>query len=93
MVEEVDVTVADFWVREVEGLVDFKGLGFFPLAFLPVAAFGGDLTDVDFWVEVGGEGEAVVTGVGINDVDSDDFIEEVFLGVGAEYVGYSGVEA
>lgn len=91
VVEEIHVFLSHFW--EIVASFDLHGFGFDPLAVFPVTAFGGDFADIDFGVEVCGEGVAVVTGVAVEDVEVVYFVEMVFLGVGGEYTGDSGVEA
>ena len=91
VVEEVHFFRAD--LREVEGGADGDGVGFLPCAVFPEAAAGGDFADIDFRVEVSGEGEAVGAGVAVDDVEGEDFVEVVFGGVGAEDVGSAWVEA
>ena len=92
MIHEVAVALADAF-GEVEVHLPGKGIGFHPFAAFPVAALGRHFAQVDFRVEVGGERQAVVASVGVDDVQNVDFIQQVLLGVGAEHVGHAGVEA
>ena len=64
-----------------------------PLAVLPVAAALGDFADVDFGVEVGGEGLAVVAGVAVDDVEILHLAEVVLGGIGRKHTADAGVEA
>ena len=57
-----------------------------------MAALGGDLADVDFRVEIGGEGLAVVAAVDVDDVERVDLVEVVLERPGGEHVGHAGVE-
>ena len=70
-----------------------EGVGFHPLAVLPVAAALRDLADVDLRIEVGGKGLAMVAGIAVDDVQLVDLIEMVLLGPGAEDVGDAGIKA
>lgn len=90
VVNQVRIFGADVGV--VDDLHDLVGFGFYPLAVFPVAAFLRDLADVDFRVEVGGEGFAMVACIGIDDVEVMDFIEEVLGGAGGEDARHAGVE-
>ena len=67
--------------------------GFDEFAALPVAAFGGDFANVDFRVEIGGKGAAVVATVHVDDVERMDFIEMVLQCPCCENIGDAGVEA
>lgn len=80
----------DFGIVDV--LSDFQGLRLHPLAVFPVAAIRGDLADVDFRVEVRGEGLAVVAVVAVHDVEVMDFREVVLGVVGGEHVRRAGIE-
>ena len=58
--------------REVEVHGPGERVGLDPFTVLVVAAAGGDFADVDFGVEVGGEGLAVIPGVAVDDVQHVD---------------------
>ena len=79
-------------VRAGEGLVERHRRGFDKRAVLEMAALGGDLADVDFRVEIGGEGLAVVAAVHVDDVERVDFVEMVLERPGGEHIGHAGVE-
>ena len=51
-----------------------------------------ELAEVDFWIEVGGEILAVITGIDIQDVNGVQFVEIIFLGQCAPSVDYPRVE-
>ncbi len=92
MIHPVDLVGADT-VRAGEWLVQGhrRGLDEFPI--LPVAALGGDLADVDFRVEIRGEGAAVVAAVHVDDVESVDLVEMMLKRPGGENIGDAGIEA
>ncbi len=51
-----------------------------------------DLTNIDFGVEVGGKGVAVVAAVDVDDVQLMYFVEVVFRQVGGKHIGCARVE-
>ena len=53
----------------------------------------GDFANIDFRIKIGGELVAVVAGVSVHDVNRLDGIEQMLLGVGAEDIRYTRVEA
>ena len=57
-----------------------------------MTALGADLADIDFRVEVGGEGVAVIAAVDVDDIQFMDLVEVVFGEVSGEQVGRPGVE-
>ena len=63
------------------------------LAVLPVEALLGYLADVDFGVEVRGEGFVVVASVAVHDVEVLHLVEVMFAGIGCEDAGHARVEA
>ena len=79
------------WVR-YERLVDLQSAGLHPLAVLPVAALLRDLADVDFGVEVGGEGLAVIAGVAVHDVQRVHLAEVVLGGIGGVHAAHAWVK-
>ena len=91
VMEQVHVLFAH--LIEVVLPLDAHGRDLDPVAVLPVAAGGRDLAQVDFRVEVGGEGVAVVAAVAVEDVDGVDGVELVLLGVGAVSLGHTRIEA
>ena len=52
----------------------------------------GNLTDIDFWVEVGSESLVMVSGVAIHDIEHLDFIEVMLGSVCGEDAGNTWVE-
>ena len=80
MIHQVALARTDHGVGE--GLVDFQRTRLYPLAVLPVAALLGNLADIDFGVEVGGESLAVVAGIAVHDVEGVHFAEVVLGGIG-----------
>ena len=91
MVQQVHILLADL-IKVVLAL-DAHGRDLDPLAVLHVAAGGRDLAQVDFGVEVGGKGVAVVTAVAVQNVDRVDGIELMLGSVGAVGLGYARVKA
>ena len=91
VVHQIRVAGTDIGIGEV--LMDFEGTGGNPFAVLVVAAVLGNLADVDFGVEVGGESLAVVAGVAVDDVEGLHGREPVLGGVGGEDAGDTRVEA
>ena len=91
VVHQVHFLVADG--GEVKGLVHREGIGLFPLAVFPIFAALRDLANVDLGIKVGGEGMAVVAGVGVHDVEVVDLVKLVLKGVGREDARDARVEA
>src|SRR5690554_3019802 len=91
MVEQVDILLAD--AIEVELALLGQRRSLYPLPLLPVAAIRGNFANVDLGVEVGGKGVAVIATVGIENIDTVNFVEQVLLRVGAVNIGHAGVEA
>lgn len=92
MVHAVDF-IGAYLLGAGEALVHAHGRGFLKFPVFPVAAGRGDFTDIDFRVEVGSKGFAVVAPVDVNDVQRVNFIKMVFERPGGEYVGDAGVKA
>ena len=91
VVQQIAVARADVGVGQV--LVNLQRLGLHPLAVFPVEALLGDLADVDFRVEVGGESLVVVAGITVYDVEILNLLEVVLGGIGCEDAGHARVEA
>ena len=72
--------------------MDFVRLGDHPFAVLVVAALLRHLADIDFGVEVRGEGHAMVAGIAVHDIEVVDFVEMMLGGVGSEDGRYARVE-
>ena len=91
MVQQVHILLADL-IKVVLAL-DAHGRDLDPLAVLHVAAGGRDLAQVDFGVEVGGKGVAVVTAVAVQNIDRVDGIELMLGSVGAVGLRHARVKA
>ena len=91
MIHEVHVLLTH--ALEVEDLFVAQRRAFDPLAVLPVTRVGGHFAQVDLGIEVGGEGQAGVAAVAVQDVQRLDGIQQVLLDVGGEDRGHAGVEA
>ena len=76
MVKEVAFARTNFGIGE--GLVYFEWFGLNPFAVFPIESLLCDFADVDFGVEVSGEGFVVVAGVAVDDVEIVDFVKVVF---------------
>lgn len=92
MVHAVDFIGAHF-LRAVEALVHAHGGRFPEGSVFPVAAGGRHFADVDFRVEIGGEGFAVVASVDVDDVQRVDLIKMVFERPGREDVGHARIKS
>ena len=92
VIHAVDFVGSDFF-GAIEASVCGHGWSFDKLIVLPVTARGGDFADVDFWVEVGGEGLAVIACIYVDDIDFGDFIEFVLELPFCKDVCDAGVEA
>ena len=92
MIEEIDFHGPDA-LGKIELAMYRQRAGAFPHAALPVPAALGDFADVDFGVEIGGEGLAMAAGVGVDDVEGVDFVELVLVQPGGVDIGHAGVEA
>ena len=79
-------------VRVGERLVDRQWVGFNPFAILVPESLLGNLTDIDFWVEVGCESLVMVSGVAIHDIEHLNLIEVMFGSVCGEDAGNTWVE-
>ena len=62
-------------------------------AVLPIKPLLGNLTDVDFGVEVGGKRLVVVARVAVHDVEVVNLLEVVLRRISGEDRGYARVEA
>ncbi len=91
VIEQVALARTDVGVGE--GAVYLEILCLDPFPFLPVFPFLGDFADIDFRIEIGGEGFAVVAGVAVHDVEVTHLGEMVLGGVSHEYGGDSGAAA
>src|SRR4029078_9450609 len=78
---------------KIDHLRDAQRINLDPLAALPVAAALGDLTDVDFRIEVGRECLSVTASIAVDDVDGVNLVEKLVLGVRAIRVHHPGIEA
>ena len=83
MIHAVDIESTNTF-RTGVFLLHGHGRGFNKFAIFPVTAGSCDFADVDFGIEVGGKGIAVITGIDVDDVDVVDFVEVVLLDMGAE---------
>ena len=91
MIDEERLAWADFWI--IDHGRNRQRVDIDPLAILPVFAALRDFAQVNFRVEVGSEGLAVVAVIAVDDVDFADLVEQLFLGVGAVDVRLAGIEA
>ena len=88
MVQEVALLRADFWV----GQRLFKRFGLHPFAVLPIESLLGDFADVDFRVEVGGEGLVVVAGVAVDNVEVLNLVKVMLGGISRVDARYARIE-
>ena len=63
MMEQIHILFAHF--REIVLPLDLHGLRLNPMAVLPVGAVGGNLPQIDFRVEIGGERIAMIAAVAV----------------------------
>ena len=91
MVHEVHILLAH--ALEVEDLLVAQRRAFDPLSVLPVTRVRRHFAQIDLGVEVGGEGQARVAAVAVQDVQRLDGIQQVLLDVGGEDRGHAGIEA
>ena len=75
-----------------ERLVELKRFGLHPFAVLPVESLLGNLTDIDFGVEVGGKRLVVIAGIAIHNVEILYLVEVVFCGISGEDARHARVE-
>ncbi len=73
------VQVLRTYHRQVVGTLDFEHGVAGPLAVLPAPHLPGELAEVDFRVEVGGEVLAMRTGIDVEDVDRVNAVEILLL--------------
>ena len=91
VVKQVGVARPDVRIGQV--LVDFHGFRLHPFSILIVTSVLGNLADVDFRVEVGGESLMMVARVAVHDVQILDFIEMVLGSVCRVHAGHTRVES
>ena len=91
VVDHVGFALADAGI--VERTVDFVRLGDDPFAVFVIAALLRHLADVDFGVEVRGEGHAVIAGVAVHDIEVMNLVEMVLGGIGREDGRNARIEA
>ena len=92
MIHEVTFLCADA-VRKIVVHGPGQGVGFHPLAALPVAARRRDFADVDLRIEIGGKGLAVIPGVAVDNIQHAHFVQLVLQGPGRENIGHAGIKA
>ena len=90
MVQQIALTWTDVGVGQ--WLVDFQRFYLNPLPILIIESFLGNLTDVDLWVEVRGEGMMVITSVAVYDVQIVDFVEMVLGSISCINTRYTRIE-
>ena len=91
VVQQIHVLLPDF--LEVVLALDAHGGDLHPMAVLPIGAGSGHLTQVNLWVEVGGEGIAMIAAVAVENVDGVNLVEQVLLGVSAVRLRHAGIKA
>ena len=72
--------------------MNFVRLGRDPFAVFVITSFLRYFADIDFGVEIGGEGHAVVSGVAVHDVEVVDLVEMVLGGIGGEDRRHARIE-
>ncbi len=92
VVHAVNFVCADF-LRAGKWLVQGHRRRFDKFAVFPVSARGCDLADVDFGIEIGGKGVAVIAAVDVDDVEGVDFIEVMLERPCGINVRDTGIEA
>ncbi len=91
VIDQVGGFRADF--RIVDHRLDRQGRNFHPLAVFPVFAILGHFTEIDFRIEVRGEGLAMIAGIAVDNVDIFDLVEQEFLRIGAIDIRHARIEA
>ena len=91
MVEQVRLARTDIGVGE--RLVYLQRLSLYPLSILIIESLLRDLADVDFRIEVGGEGLVMVAGIAVDDVQVVYLVEMVLGGIGRVDARNARVEA
>ena len=92
VIHAIDFITADA-IGAGEALVLRHGGGFDKIAVFEMAARCGDLADVDFWIEIGGKGVAVIAAVNIDDIERVNFIEVMLECPCGKNIGHAGIEA
>ena len=90
MVQQIAVAWAD--VRIVQILVYLKWLCLYPLAIVPLQSLLGYLSNVDLWVDVGGESLVVVASVTVYDIQILYLLEVMLCSVCSIDACYAWVE-
>ena len=80
MVQQIALARTNIGVGE--RLMNLQRFRLNPLPVFIIESFLGNLTDIDFRIEVGSEGMMVVTGIAIDDVEIVDLVKVVLGGVG-----------
>ena len=79
--------------RQIVGALVLEHLVLHPLVVLPGPDAAGELTEVDFRIEVGGKVTAVAAGVDVDNVDGIDAVEVIVHGHGGVGVDHTRVKA
>ena len=79
MVQQIAVARTNLRISQV--FVNLKGLCLYPFAVFPVESLLGNLTDIDFWVEVGCKCLVVIAGVTVNDVQILNLLKVVLSSI------------
>ena len=90
MIHEVHVLGADG--LKIELLLHRHGWGFNPVAIFPMAGNRSHFANVDFRVEIGGKGLAMVAAIAIKNVECVDPIKMMLFEVGGEHAGHARVK-
>ena len=91
MVHQIALARTD--VRIGERLVDRQRVGLNPFTILVPQTFLGNLTDVDFWVEVGCESLVVIAGIAVYYVENLNLVEVMLGSVCSKNARNTRVEA
>src|SRR5699024_9333801 len=73
--------------------LDAHGRDLDPFSVLPVRAGGGNLSEVQFRLEVCGKWIAVIAAIAVQDSDGVNLIKIMLLRVSGEYAGHAGIKA
>ena len=90
MIQQIGIPLPD--IRIGQHLMDFQWSGFHPVSVFIIPSVLGNLTDIDFRIEIGGKCLSVITGITIHYIQVLDFIKMMFRSISCKNSRYSRVK-
>ena len=91
MIDQIGLSGSDLRIINHAGNAD--GINLDPLTVFPVFSALGDFPQIDFWIEIGCKGFAVVSIIAINDINEFNGIKQMIAGIGTKDVGDTRIKA